>query len=92
MIAKVWIIRQLRIILLKNIASENDTLLWSTYSMLSNYFGKKQVLWGTFEEIGRIQIQIKFLTSFEPKDGAFNLKNKVSAREELLPCSYPVNT
>ena len=48
-------------------------------SMLSNYFGKKKVLRGTFGEIWRIQIQMYPQTSFEPKYGAFNLKNKVSA-------------
>ena len=49
--------------------------------MLSNYFGKKQVLIGTFGEIWRIQTQIYLYTCFEPKDGAFNLKNEVSAHE-----------
>ena len=48
-------------------------------SMLSNYFGKKQVLRGTFGEIWRIQIHMYPQTSSEPKYGAFNLKNKVSA-------------
>ena len=48
-------------------------------SMLSNYFGKKQVLRGTFWEIRHIQIQIYPQTSLEPKYGAFNLKNEVSA-------------
>ena len=48
-------------------------------SILSNYFGKKQVLRGTFREIWRIQIQIYPQTSLEPKYGAFNLKNEVSA-------------
>ena len=47
--------------------------------MLSNYFGKKQVLRGTFGEIWRIQIQIGSQTSIEPKYGAFNLTNEVSA-------------
>ena len=47
--------------------------------MLSNYFDKKQVLRGTFEEIWRIQIQIYPQTSIEPKYGAFYLTNKVSA-------------
>ena len=48
-------------------------------SMLSNYFGKKQVLRGTFGEIWRIQIQIYPQTSIEPIYGAFSLTNKVSA-------------
>ena len=48
-------------------------------SMLSNYFGKKQVLRGTFGEIWRIQIQIYPQNYVEPKYGAFNLKNEVSA-------------
>ena len=38
---KVKIIEQLWIIFRKNIASENYRFLWSTYSMLSNHFGKK---------------------------------------------------
>ena len=48
-------------------------------SMLSNYFGKKPVLRGTFGEIRRIQIQIYPQNYVEPKYGEFNLKNKVSA-------------
>ena len=48
-------------------------------SMLSNYFGKKQILIGTFGAIWRIQTQIYPLNSFEPKYGAFYLKNKLSA-------------
>ena len=48
-------------------------------SMLSNYFGKKQVLRGTFGEIWRIQIQIYPQTSIEPKYGAFYLTHEVSA-------------
>ena len=47
--------------------------------MLSNYFGKTQVLRGTFGEIWRIQIQIYHETSIEPKYGAFYMKNEVSA-------------
>ena len=47
--------------------------------MLSNYFGKKQVLRGTFGEIWRIQIQTYPQTSIEPNYGAFNLKIEVSA-------------
>ena len=53
-------------------------------SMLSNYFGKKQVLRGTFLEIGSIQIQIYPQTSIEPKYGAFYLKTKVSAHGIVL--------
>ena len=48
-------------------------------SMLSNYFGKKQVLRGTFGEIWRIQIQIYPQTFIEPRYGSFYLTNKVSA-------------
>ena len=48
-------------------------------SMLSNYFGKKQVLRGTFGEIWRIQILIYPQTSIEPRYGAFYLTNEVSA-------------
>ena len=47
--------------------------------MLSNYFGKKQVLRGTFGEILRIQIRIYPQTSIEPRYGAFYLTNEVSA-------------
>ena len=47
-------------------------------SILSNYFGKKQVLRGTFGEIWRIQIQIYPQTSIEPRYGAFYLTNEVS--------------
>ena len=66
-------IEQLRIIMLENIASENDTLL------LSNYFDAKQVLRGNLRKILRIQIQLYPQTSFEPKYESFNLKNKVTA-------------
>ena len=50
-------------------------------TMLSNYFGEKYVLRlrGTVGDIWRIQIQMYPQTSIEPKYGAFNLKNKVSA-------------
>ena len=47
--------------------------------MFAKYFGKNQVLKGTFWEIWRIQIQMYPQTPFEPKYGAFNLMNKVSA-------------
>jgi hypothetical protein len=47
--------------------------------MLSNYFGKKQVLRGNFGEIWRIQIQIYPQISIEPRYGAFSLTNKVNA-------------
>ena len=52
--------------------------------MLSNYFGKKQVLRGTFGEIWRIQIQIYHQTTIEPKDGAFYLKDEVSVHGLVL--------
>ena len=45
---------------------------------------KKQVLRGTFGEIWRIQIQIYPQTSIESKDGAFYLKDKVSAHGLVL--------
>ena len=48
-------------------------------SMLSYYFSIKKVLKGAFGEIWLIQIQMYHQTSIEPKYGAFNLKNKVSA-------------
>ena len=47
--------------------------------MLSNYFGKTQVLRGIFGERWRLQIQMYPQTSLEPKYGAFNLINEVSA-------------
>ena len=47
--------------------------------MLSNYFGKGHVLRGTFWEIWQIQIKMYPQTSFDPKYGALNLKNNVSA-------------
>ncbi len=53
-------------------------------SMLSNYFGKKQVLRGTFGEIWRIQIQMYPQNSFEPKYGAFYLKKKISVHGLVL--------
>ena len=46
---------------------------------LTTLVKKKQVLRGTFGEIWRIQIQMYPQTPIEPKYGAFNLKNKVSA-------------
>ena len=44
----------------------------------------KKVPRGTFGEIWRIQIQMYPQTSIEPKYGAFNLKNKVSAHGLVL--------
>ena len=73
--------KQLRIIPFKNIASKMICSCEAHRSMLSNYFGYKQILSDTFGEIWRIQLQIYLLTSFEPKDGAFNLKNEVCAHE-----------
>ena len=52
--------------------------------MLSKYFGKKNVLRGTFGEIWQIQIKIYPQTSFDSKYGALNLKNKVSAHGLVL--------
>ena len=48
-------------------------------SMLSNYFCKKHVLRGNFEEIWHIQIQMYPNTYVELKYGACYLKNKVRA-------------
>ena len=45
--------------------------------ILSNYFGKKQILGGVFGEIWRIQIQMYPQTSIEPKKiGHLNRKTK----------------
>jgi hypothetical protein len=53
-------------------------------SMLSNYFGKKQVLRGTLGAIWCIQTKMYPQNSFEPKYGAFYLKNKLSAHGLVL--------
>ena len=53
-------------------------------SILSNYFGKKQIIGGIFGEIWRIQIQMYPQTYIEPKYGLFYLKNKVSAHGLVL--------
>ena len=53
-------------------------------SMLSNYFGKIQVLRDNLGEIWRIQIQMNLQTSIDPKYGAFNLNNKVCAHGLVL--------
>ena len=52
---KVWMIEQLKKILFNNFESETHCCEAPRF-MLSNYFGKKQVLIGTFGEIWRIQI------------------------------------
>ena len=54
----------------------------ATKSMLSNYFGKKQVLRGTCWVIWRIQTQI--YPQNMPKCFGFYLKNKVSAHGLVL--------
>ena len=72
-------IEQLKIILLKTLTPQITHCCEAPRSMLSNYFGKKQVLRGTFGEICRIQIQIYHPNSIEPRYGAFYLTNKVSA-------------
>ena len=51
-------------------------------SMLSNYFGKIQVLRDNFGEIWGIQIHPQ--TSIEPKYGDFYFKNEVSAHGLVL--------
>ena len=53
-------------------------------STLSNYFGEKQVLRGIFGAICCIQTQMYPQNSFEPKYGAFYLKNKLSAHGLVL--------
>ena len=53
-------------------------------SMLSNYFGKIQVLRDNFGEIWRIKIHMYPQTSIEPKYGEFYLKNEVSAHGLVL--------
>ena len=53
-------------------------------SMLSNYFGKIQLLRDNFGESWRIQIQMYPQTSIEPKYGEFYLKNKVNAHGLVL--------
>ena len=50
-------------------------------AMLSNNFGKKKALRGAF---WRIQTQMYPQNSFEPKYGAFYLKNKLSAHGLVL--------
>ena len=70
-------IELLRIILLKTLHLKMINCCEAPRSILTNYFSKKQVLKGTFREIWRILIQMYSQTSFEPKYGVFNLKNKV---------------
>ena len=53
-------------------------------SMRSNYFGKKQVLRGTFGAIWHMQTKMYPQNSFEPKYGAFYLKNKVRVHGLVL--------
>jgi hypothetical protein len=52
--------------------------------MLSNFFGTKQVLRGTFGAIWCIQTQMYPQNSFEPKYGAFYLKKKIIAHGLVL--------
>ena len=52
--------------------------------MLSNYFGKIQVLRDNFGEIWRIEIQMYPQASIEPKYGEFYLKSEVSAHGLFL--------
>ena len=73
-------IEQLRIIILKKTLHPKMIHCCEVpRSMLSNYFGIKQLLRGTFEEIWRIQIKIYPKTYVELKYGTCYLKNKVSA-------------
>ena len=72
-------IEQLKIIFFENFESAITHCCKAPRSMLSIYFGKKQVLRGTFGEIWRIQIQIYPQTSIEPRYGGFYLTNEVSA-------------
>ena len=75
---------QLKLILLKKMNPNKTHYCEAPRSMLSNYFGKKQVLRGTFGEIRCIQIQLYYQTSIQPKCGAFYLTNKVSAHGFVL--------
>ena len=68
-------IEQLRIIILKTLHPKMIHCCEALRSILSNYFCKKQVLRGTFEEILRIQIQIYPKTYVELKYGACYLTN-----------------
>ena len=52
-------IEQLKIILLKTLTPRITHCCEAPKSMLSNYFGKKQVLRGTFWEIWRMVIYLK---------------------------------
>ena len=80
-VAKVWMMKQLKIILFKILHPKMIHCCEAPRYMLPNYFVKKQVLRCTFGDIWRIQIQMYLLTSFKPKYGAFNLKNGVRAHE-----------
>ena len=72
-------IGHLKIILFKTLNPKITHCREAPRAMLSNFFGKKQVLRGAFGEIWHIQIQIYPQTSIEPKYGAFYLTHKVSA-------------
>ena len=69
-------IKQLRIIFFLTLHPKIKHCCEAPRSMLSNFFGKNQVLRGTFGEIWHIQNQMNLETSFEPKHGAFNLKKQ----------------
>ena len=77
-------IDEFRIIFNKTLHPKMTHCCEAPIAMPSNYFGKKQVLRGTFWAIWRIQTEIYPLNSFEPKYGAFYLKNKLSAHGLVL--------
>ena len=55
---KILMIEQLKIILFETLNPQITHCCKAPRTMLSNYFGKKEVLRGTFGEIWRTQIQI----------------------------------
>ena len=77
-------IEKLRIIHFKGLHPKIITSCEAPSSMISHFFGKKQLLRGTFGEIWHIKIQIYPQTSFEHKYSAFNLTIKVSAHGLVL--------
>ena len=70
--------RQLKIILFKTLNPKITHCCEAPRSMPSNYFGKKEVIRGTFWEIWRIQIQIYPQTSIEQKKKLCILLDKQS--------------
>ena len=64
-------IGQLKKSFLKTLNPKTTHYFEAPRSMLSNYFGKKQVRKGTFGEIWRIKVKIYPQTSIEPKHCAY---------------------